>query len=161
MRALIICVTLIMTSYGCKAQKQITGSYIGYQYTKTKNASFINRQLFFLNNNDTLILNVKLPFDREKATVQYFGIFYNCHLKEDTVYTITLQKICADSIKDTPNSYYITNTVPNNEDCSKFTEVEKNTVYKYEGNYGMYVDMKGTLYEIIKLTPDDGCVFPP
>lgn len=142
MKVLVICVVFIITCLNCKAQEQITGSYMGYQYTKTKNTSFINMQLLFLNNNDTLTLNVKLPFDREKATVQDFGIFYNCHLKEDTVYTITLQKICADSIKDMPNSYYIINTIPNNEDCSKFTEVEKNTVYKYEGNYGMYVDIK-------------------
>jgi hypothetical protein len=87
------------------------------------------------------------------------GIFYGCHLKKDTVYTFILKKICLNDISDVPNDYYKTNTIPDQKDCSKFIEIEKNTEYKYEGNYGKYVDISGTLYEIIGLNPSGDCVF--
>ena len=87
------------------------------------------------------------------------GIFYNCHLKEDILYTITLKKICGNDIPDVFHIYYKTNAVFDKDDCSRFKAIVKNTNYVYDRNYGKYVDMDGILYEIVGLTPGDGCVF--
>jgi hypothetical protein len=92
------------------------------------------------------------------------GIYYNCHLQQDTIYTITLQKICVNEIPDFCNSYYFTNAVFDSIDCSKFTEIENNTPYEYKcgysKGYGKFVDIKGTLYEIVGLKPDKDCFYP-
>lgn len=153
--------SFLFSCYTCKGQEKLTICYIGRRYETTKNKSFINEKLMFLQNNDSLFVNVKLPYEPVNHQIIDRGIYYNCHLKEDTIYPITLKKICTDKINDAPNSYYLSNSVPDKGDCSRFTEFGKNTAYKYEGNYGKYVDIKGSLYEIIKLTPSDGCVFPP
>lgn len=151
---------MLLTLFSCKAQEKVTLLYLGYQYNNTKNSSFVSKELNFLKANDTLHMNIRLPYDTIKHEIINRGIYYNCHLKKDTTYTFTLKKICVNNIPDVPNSYYKTNTIPNKKDCSKFTEVEKNTGYKYEGNYGKYVDIDRTLYEIIGLSPNDGCFFP-
>jgi hypothetical protein len=143
----------------CKAQEKMTLKYIGQQYKGTKNENFVNQEIIFLKANDTFRVNIKMPFDVKSKKIINRGIYYNCHLKSGTVYTITLKRICVNSIPDVPNSYYKTNTIPDKKDCSKFTEVEKNTAYRYEGNYGKYVDIDGALYEIVGLSPGDGCVF--
>jgi hypothetical protein len=159
MRTLILYGIMLLSSFGCKAQDNITASYIWYQYQETKNNSFIRRELLFLEKRDTLRINIRMPFNTQKPQIVSPGIFYNCHLKENTVYTITLKKICVSEIPEAFTSYYKTNTIPDRKDCSQFTEIEENTEYKYTGNYGKYVDIDGTLYEIIGLSPSDGCVF--
>ena len=152
---------MLLASIGCKAQEKITVRYVNSKYEGSKNKSFITREMIFLKNEDTLIINIRLPFDISNPKIFNPGIYYNCHLRKDSVYTISLKRICANDIPKDYNSYYKTNIVPDEKDCSRFKEIDKNTDYEYRGYYGMYVDMKGTLYEIIKLTPDDGCVFPP
>jgi len=112
-----------------------------------------------LKENDTLEMNLRIPFNSNKHEIIDKGIFYNCHLKPGTVYTITLKKICTNDIVDVPNSYYKTNIIPEKKNCSRFTEIEKNTRYEYKGNYGKYIDFKNTLYEIIDLTPNGDCAF--
>lgn len=62
-------------------------------------------------------------------------------------------------IPESFNSYYKTNAIVDEKDCSKFSEVEKNTAYNYIGNYGKYVDIDGVLYEVVGLNPSDECVF--
>jgi len=74
----------------CEAQKTIIGDYIGYKYLGTKNTSFINRELSFLVNNDTLRINIKIPFDITNPQIINHGIYYNCHLKQSSIYTIKL-----------------------------------------------------------------------
>lgn len=151
---------MLFTFFSCKAQEKVTLRYIGHQYKETKNKSFVNDELTFIKNNDTLRVNIKVPFNESDAQIINRGIYYNCHLKEDTVYTLTLKKICANDIPEAFNSYYKTNTIPDKKDCSKFTEIEKNTDYEYKGNYGKYVDIDGVLYEIIGLSPDNNCFYP-
>lgn len=151
---------MLLTFFSCKAQEKVTLRYIGHQYKETKNKSFVNDELTFIKDKDTLKVNIKVPFDERNAQIINRGIFYNCHLKEDTVYTITLKKICANNIPEAYNSYYKTNAIPDKKDCSKFTEIEKNTNYEYTGNYGKYVDIGGVLYEVIGLSPDDSCFYP-
>ena len=159
MRTLILDWIMLFPFFGCKAQGKIVSKYIGYQYKETNNNSFIKRELLFLEKNDTLRINIRLPFDTKNPQIINPGIYYNCHLKVDTVYTISLKKICAGDIPDVYNSYYKTNTIPDKNDCSKFTEVVNNTPYEYKGHYGEYVDINGGLYEITGLSPGDGCSF--
>lgn len=156
------CVLLAFVSVSCKAQDTLTYKvkYIGFSFETTKNRSFINRSLIFINNKDTFILNQKLPYKSEKPKVNYSGIYYNCHLKEDVVYTIVLKSFCVRDIPKSFNNYYITNTIPDKNDCSMFKENERNTKYKYYGNYEKYVDIAGRLYEVIGLSPSDDCFFP-
>lgn len=115
--------------------------------------------MVFLNGLDTLRMNVKIPFDVKGTEIINLGIFYNCHLKVDSLYTICLKKICIKDIPEFHNSYYKTNAKFDTEDCSKFIEFDRNTEYEYKGNYGMYVDIDNILYQIIGLTPNDMCVF--
>jgi len=144
----------------CNAQNKLTLRYLGYQFNSTKNKSFVSQDLKFLKDDkDTIHMNVRLPFDTITYNIIDRGIFYGCHLKKDTVYTITLKKICVNNIPDVPNDYYKINTIPDQKDCSKFIEIEKNTKYKYEGNYGKYVDISGILFEIMGLNPSGGCFF--
>lgn len=160
MKTIIVFAIMLFTLCGCKAQDKITLCYIGYQYKETKNNSFLNKQLLFTHNEDTLKMNLRLPFDISNHNVIDSGIFYNCHLKKGTTYTITLKKTCVTDIHETFNSYYNINTIPDKTDCSRFIEIRKNTRFRYFGNYGKYVDIDGVLYEIIGLSPDDDCCYP-
>ena len=159
MRTLILTGIMIISLFGCKAHEKIVATYIGYKYKGTKNDSFIRQELVFLEKNDTLLINIRMPFDTKQPQIVNPGIFYNCHLKENTVYTLMLKKICVSHIPKAFNSYYKTNTISKKTNCSKFKEIEKNTEYQYTGNYGKYLDIDGTLYEIIGLSPDEGCNF--
>jgi len=156
---LTLCSLLLLPIRNCKAQ-ELTLRYIGFQYNITRNNSFINKELKFLKENkDTLEINLKLPFDTIKHEVFEMGIYYRCFLEKDTIYTIRLEKICINDMLDVPHSYYKINAIPDQEDCSAFTEIEKNTKYNYNGNYEKYVDVDNVLYRIVILSPTDGCHF--
>ncbi|SFO17548.1 hypothetical protein SAMN05421741_1249 [Paenimyroides ummariense] len=160
MRILVAYGIILFLCFSCKAQERMTLRYVGQNYKETKNKSFINNELKFIRNGDTLRFSIKVPYDASKRQFINEGIFYNCHLKKETIYDITLKKICVTDIPEAFYSYYKTNTIMNEIDCSKFTEVEKDTEYKYLGKYGKYLDIEGVLYEVIGLSPDNGCVFP-
>lgn len=145
---------------GCNAQEKVIANYIGYSFNSTKNSSYLSQELRFIKENgDTLKMNLRLPYDTISHNIINRGVFYNCHLKESVTYTFTLKKICASDIPEAFNSYYKTNIISDKKDCSKFTEIEKKTEYNYTGNYGKYVDINKTLYEILNISPDDGCIF--
>lgn len=161
MMKLILYIVIFCSFIRCKAQDKIIGRYLGYQFNSTQNVSYLSQELKFINTNkDTLKVNLRLPYDTTSHDVINRGIYYNCHLKEDTIYTLTLKKICVSDIPEAYNSYYKTNAIPDKKDCSKFTEIEKNNAYEYKGNYGKYVDIGGVLYEVIGLSPDDSCFYP-
>lgn len=141
----------------CKAQEKLTLRYLGHQYKETKNRSFVNDELIFMKDKDTLRINIKVPFDEKNKQITNRGIYYDCHLKEGVIYTISLKRMCVDNIPEVFNSYYQTNTISDKEDCAKFNEVKKHTEYNYTGNYGKYVDIDRVLYEIIEISPDDNC----
>jgi hypothetical protein len=50
--------------------------------------------------------------------------------------------------------------IPDKNDCSKFIEIKKDTEYDYRGDYGRYVDIKGCLYEIKRIYPNNGGFYP-
>ncbi|GGE99254.1 hypothetical protein SAMN05443634_102300 [Chishuiella changwenlii] len=160
MRLLILYGIMFFLFFNCKAQEKMTLRYVDHQYKETKNKSFVNNELVFIKSEDTLRMNVKVPFKQSNAQIINRGIFYNCHLKENTIYTITLKKICINDIPEAFNSYYRTNTITDKTDCSKFTEIKNNTNYEYKGDYEKYVDIDNVLYEIIELSPNTGCFYP-
>lgn len=159
MKMLMLYSLIFVSIAGSKAQEKYTARYLGQAYNFTKNKSFINNELIFFKDNDTLRINVKLPYDTIQHQIIDRGIYYNCHLKKDTVYTFIIKKICVIDIPMEYNSYYHSNIIVNKKDCSSFKEIEKNTEYVYRGNYGKYIDMNNVLYEIVGLSPDSGCVF--
>ncbi len=117
-------------------------------------------------------MNVRLPLkvdiNNKKDTIGLNiidnGIYYNCHLQKDTIYTIQLKKICVNEIPDFCNSYYKINAVFENKDCSEFSEINKNTPYEYKcgysKDYGKFIDIDNTLYEIVDLKPTNNCFYP-
>lgn len=161
MKKIISYIIILLSFASCKAQKTLKVKYIGYQYDKTQNISFIKKQLSFLKENkDTLKMNLRLPYDNINNNVINSGVFYNCKLMENMIYTFKLKKICTKNIPEAFNSYYKINTISNKNDCSKFSEIKLDTLYKYIGNYEIYIDIDDILYEIIGLSPDNQCVFP-
>lgn len=160
MMKLILYSIILYSFIGCKTQDKITGSYFDYQYSGTENTSYLRQELKFINKDkDTLKVNLRLPYDTISRNIINRGVFYNCILKKGTIYTITLKKICVKDIPETFNSYYKTNAIPDKTDCSKFREIKNNTAYEYKGDYGKYVDINNVIYEVIGLSPSDGCFF--
>ena len=159
MRLSILNMFMFIFILGCTTQQKITLKYIGCQYSPTLNVSFLNKSLIFLKGKDTIKLNVKIPFDSIKNEVINMGIYFNCFLKKDSTYVIILKKVCPVEMNDVPSNYYKINCIKNVINCSKFTEVRLNTTYKYEGNYGSYVDFKNSIYRIVSLNPSDNCSF--
>lgn len=146
--------------------------YIDYQYKPTKNNSFLCKELRFVldNTNDTLLMNIRLPLkvniassnDPIAVNIIDYGIYSNCHLRKDTIYTIGLKKICISEISDICNSYYKTNAVFDSVNCSEFTEIENDNISRNDRNCirgSRFVDIKGILYEIISLTPNNDCFY--
>jgi hypothetical protein len=160
MKKLVLSTFILFSLLSCKTQESLLLQYIGYQYRETLNKSFIDKEMLFLKGKDSLIINIKIPFDLSKPEILNQGIFYNCHLKKDSIYTIKLKKICVSDIPDDFNSYYKTNGFFSDKNkCSRFTEIRKDTEYLYKGNYGKYIDINNELYEIIGLSPSDICFF--
>ncbi len=152
-------VFILAYSLGIQNQVTLTGQYIGYKYIETRNRSFINKQMYFLQGKDSLYINIKLPIDTDNDIIDP-GMLYGCYLKKDSIYMITLNKICLSNIPIEYNSYYRINTiVPKENNCSYFEEIKKDTKYLYRGNYGKYVDKNNELFEIVDIRPTDCCNF--
>ena len=160
MRTIILYVITSALVCSCKAQENLKMQYVGNQTSESFNSSFINNTFIFLRDNDTLKMNVKVPFDLEKMEINSRGLYYNCILRTGTVYTFSLKKIKPSDIPEEYNSYYKTNLVLNNENSSKFQEIKKNTSYLYKGNYEKYIDINNVLYEIVDLSPNTDCALP-
>ena len=174
MKNLILFGFLLFSLSTCIAQETVTARYVGYQYKSTKNNSFMCKEMRFVptNNNDTLYINIRLPLkvnindfnDTTGVEIVNMGIYHNCHLKEDNIYTIVLKKICINEIPEVCNSYYKINAIFDKDNRSQFTEFEKHTPYEYgcgySKGYGKFVDIKGILYEIVGLKPDNDCFYP-
>ncbi|MES2573772.1 MAG: hypothetical protein V4572_02410 [Bacteroidota bacterium] len=166
MRKIALYILILVSLSNCKAQQQeksqnlkITARYVGQKYKETQNISFLNDELQFLKDKDNLVINIKIPYDSTKPEILKQGIFYNCELKHNIVYTFTLKKICVSDIPSEFNSYYKTNATFSDSNCSKFTEKKVNTNYQFKGTYGKYVDIDNELYEVIDLLPNDNCNF--
>lgn len=132
--------------------------YKGYFIDKTLNKSFVNKRMIFIKEKDTIFINQKLPFDPSKKTFYDYGLYYNCHLRKDEIYSIGLKKI---SLKDIPryfNNYYRINAIFNDEyNLSKYIEIIKNTKFLIKGYYVKYLDMNNEIYEIVNLSPTTDC----
>jgi hypothetical protein len=153
-------IVILFSFFGCKAQESFTLKYISQQYKETSNVSFINKEMLFFNGNDSLIWNFKIPFDVNKPEIIDEGIYCNCHLKIDSIYILKLKKICVSDIKEDINCYYKINGLFSDEyNCSRFTEIKKNSEYLYKGNYQKYLDFNNELYEIVGLLPSKDCFF--
>lgn len=76
----------------CKAQEELSLTYIGYQYKGTQNRSFLNKELILKTDGDTIRMNLRLPYDSIHHNVIDRGLLYNCHLKKGVKYIFILQK---------------------------------------------------------------------
>jgi hypothetical protein len=154
-RTLLITGIFLLLSAGCNAQQteKITAQYLGSTLQASKNKSFINLELHFYVDGDTLLMNRKLPFDTRKNEFTDTGLFDYCHLDVGYIYSFTLKRICLSEIPEIFHSYYRINTIPDENDCSLFTEIEKDTPFMYYGDYRRYVDIGGALYEVTGLSP--------
>lgn len=159
MKIFVILAFISFCSY--KAQEKLTLKYLGYTYNETNNESFINRKLWFLKyDEDTLKVNIKMPFDRKDPKIINSGIYYNCSLKESITYILTFKKININNIPEGYNSYYKINGIFKDNNSSEFNEFKKNTPYLYRGYYGRFVDIDGNLYEVIDVEPSNDCMLP-
>jgi len=147
--------------YNCVAQKVTTYNkivYRGCSVSKTVNKCFVNKKLLFTKNNDTIIINQKLPFRLQHATLYDYGIYYNCHLEVDTAYSFKLKKIKLSDIPILHNSYYRINAdFIDSLNLSKYIDIRKNTSFLIKGYYDKFFDINNEIYEIIELSPLTGC----
>jgi len=163
MRALSLLAGLILAAVctASQAQETVTMRYIGRRYQETMNKSFKNEELVFLKNNDTLLMNIKLPFDAFNPRIFAPGVYYDCRLIQNVDYTFTIKKISVKDLPENDHSYYKINARFSDDSApSRFTQVKKNTKYASRGNYGKYVDINNELYEITALLPDGSCIYP-
>jgi len=134
--------------------------YLGKSYEGTKNKSFVNKRMSFLNGNDSVFINVKLPFNEADSKIIDAGLYRNCILQEGNIYTLQLKKICLTNIPNEYESYYKTNAIfSDSRDCSSFVETKKDTQYIYKGRYDRYVDINNRIYEVMSLSPPSGCSY--
>jgi hypothetical protein len=111
----------IISSIGCSAQMEM--KYVGCQYQQTYNKCFINKRFAFIQNKDSVFVNLKLPFDGKEVIDA--GLYYNCQLRKDSVYLFEFNKICITDIPEEYYSYYWLNCVfSNTKNCSLFSEIE-------------------------------------
>jgi hypothetical protein len=149
------------TICSCKSYSQLTLNqvkYIGSSYKSSLNKSFVTNQLKFLNKEDTVYINLRLPFDSSNNNIINEGLYYSCKLVTDSSYSFTLKKSNYNAIPNEWNSYYRINAkFLNRKRKSKFREIKKDTEYLYKGNYGKFIDINNELYEIILLSPASNC----
>ena len=161
MRALILLILFLVSVFDGIAQDRVEEMrYIGFKINESKNISFLNKEFIFLRGGDTIVVNAKLSFNIDNPMFFSIGIYHNCHLKLDSIYTLTLKRICINEIPEWHHSYYRTNAIFDEDDCSRFIEVENNTLFQYANYSTKYVDIKGVLYKIVGLKPDDNCFYP-
>jgi hypothetical protein len=160
MKAIICSLILFLSCQHIHAQ-EITRydnlKYKGFSHHGTLNTSFINKRILFVRGNDSVIFNIKIPFNVKTKNSYDPGIFYNCRLAKDSTYSFEIEKTTPKQIPKEYNSYYKINGVFNYSDKSKFTEIRKNTRYRYVGNTGMFIDAGHELYKITKMTPAGDC----
>lgn len=154
---------LLITLTTCRAQQLVKYAdlrYVSSSYHSTLNESFANKRLVFQNGTDSLIMNIKVPYDKRISTIYEPGIFYDCKLKPGVNYSFELKPVTAGVIPKNYNSYYLTNCSFVSGDKFIFKEYKKNTPYKYEGINGIFVDINHKLFLIGKMTPATDCTFP-
>jgi len=162
MRRFVILLIISICFFGCKAQNLLKYQdlkYAGVSYQGTLNSSFVNKRIVFTQGADSIVFNVKIPWDSTTKNINDPGIFYNCTLKQDTVYSFVLKKVSPAAIPKGYNSYYLSNGKFHDIKKSKFTEISKNTPYKYQGTNGMFIDIDHDLLLIEKMSPTTDCVF--
>jgi hypothetical protein len=156
-RFFVLGIVVLIMIFACSTQKKITVQYIGQRYSSTQNKSFVNNELLLLKGNDTIHMNVKLPYNSAESDTVNSGILYRCFLKTNKLYTIKLKPICPADIPDVINSYYKINAIPK-KNCSTFTEVKMDTEFQRR-NPGKYVDIDHKLYELTGIVPDTDCAY--
>jgi hypothetical protein len=160
MRMILFNLCILIVCLGGKADYNLRLTNLKYKgcfYYGTLNKSFINKRLVFLNGKDSVFVNIKIAFDAKGKKTYDPGIFYNCQLEKDSIYSFSIKKIAPSEIPKEYNTYYRTNCIFNTNGSSRFKEVKKNTQYYFVGNTGIYVDINHELFKIMKMTPARGC----
>lgn len=161
MRARIILYLLCFSIFSCKTYCQLLLNhvkFIGSSYKSSNNKSFVTYVLKFLNNTDTVFINLRIPFDSKTNNIINEGLYNSCKLTIDSFFSFNLKKSNKNVIPNEWNSYYRINAkFLSGNMKSKFREVKKDTEYLYKGNYGMFVDINNELYEILLMSPTSNC----
>jgi hypothetical protein len=142
----------------CSPQK-LTLRYLGQRYSKTQNKSFVNSELVFLREKDTIRMNLKIPYNSVASDTINTGIYRRCFLKIGSVYTFKLKPTAERDIPEALNSYYKINAVfMGKRKGAPFSEVEKDTEFM-QRNPGSFIDIDHRVYEIVELLPDKDCAY--
>ena len=150
---------LLLFIFGCVPQKKLTLQYVADRYTTTQNQSFLTHELLFLHHQDTLRMNVRIPFNHSTYDTVNNGIFHRCFPKKSSIYAFKLKPIRVENIPTEVNSYYKTNAVFKNRRAgAAFREIKKNTEFLHR-NPGKYIDIDHRIYEIMEMWPDTDCAF--
>lgn len=166
----IFILNIFVLSLGILHATTISGRYCGCHFKATKNAYFVNKEMLFVTDQeDSVYINIKLPIDTSNSMIVDYGIFYNCTLKKDSIYTFSLKKISRADLNVINNEYYSGNTI-NNEyyrsniiclnDDGKFEEIEKNIPYSTVITNNVFIDKDNFIYKIIDLSPKTDCIYP-
>jgi hypothetical protein len=162
MKLIFVTISLLLFLYS-KSQDTIeykNYKYIGFVYTPTLNHSFVNKALLFVKNSDTVVINQKLPFNLLKKEIFNEGVYYNCRVDSNKIYSLVFKKISQKIIPDNHVNYYKINaSFSDSSNSSKFKEFSRNTEFKYYGNYMKYFDINWELVEILNITPKCNCRF--
>ena len=81
-------VIMLLVLSHCKAQEELSLTYIGYQYKGTQNRSFLNKELILKTDGDTIRMNLRLPYDSIHHNVIDCGLLYNCHLNSAVFFLV-------------------------------------------------------------------------
>ncbi|MBS1526301.1 MAG: hypothetical protein JST19_11670 [Bacteroidetes bacterium] len=157
----VTCIFMLLLAFSSGRSQKIVKyehiKYIGFSYSGTLNKSFLNKRILFLKGADTIVFNLKIPFDKKTKNIFDPGIFYNCQLKQDTLYSFELEQSAVVDISKELNSYYKTNCLFTQAKGSQFREIRKDTKYSYAITGGMFIDIDHILFKIVKMTPASNC----
>lgn len=130
------------------------------KYDISMNKSYVTQKFYFLNDSDTICMNMRIPFNSEENEINDLGLYYNCHMLKDSTYKFSLEKINSLQIPEWEDSYYKSNVEYNDNDIYKFTEKKQDTSYSSKGYYYLYVDIDNIIYKILSVQPNDNCFYP-
>ncbi len=166
MRNIVLIIIALIITCICSSFT-FTGRFLGdYVYVSPYNKCALRKKMQFATNDrgdstDTIFFNRVIFFDTTNIKIYDQGIFYGCHLKKDSVYTITLEPVPPSKIFNLRHSgfnvdYYISNCYFPDMASNRFVEREFN-ISGLNYMWNIFVDRNDSLYQIKEITPTCDC----